>query len=1100
MKTTRITGLLFVLVISISFLATTSLAMAPCTASFFDHCFDVYMDPTSVLSAGPCGYGMKCISQMCTASWDGDVWTPPGSETRCVPCTQAEIDSGTCPTGTIINKTITYEQISYELDITISDPCVQGAACSTLTSYNCLSAACNDGTQDLYCRDGILKSVSDVPFNNPSACVSTFCSGGSDLISPYPSPRVDWVYTLDDTNNNNWVMIQEVIGKYDITDLLKIEGKACCYDEECASNKCDTITKTCFASSETSCTDDKDNDGDGFFDEQDSDCTIDLQVSPDPADYTDTLSADIGSGVYGTTNICDWQGCKSDGSGSCVNSQLCSTSGSSCILSATPNPGYGLTNSYSYYACNKENSATDTIQVKGPYCGDGNCDSGDGETSTNCNADCKDSNEVGSCNDGVDNDGDGLKDEADPDCLITLKITPDPTTVNDVEQAKITANDGSLNLDNKQVKIARSSSDCSSNVVCIISGDTCNFNAPSWTGAQIYYACTDSVNRANDWVSVCVDNVGSSCNDNNACTTNDKVSCYGVCQGTVIAGTHKDCSGTSCVDVANTAAVCTDQCTLDSQCGGESVCGNGFKEGTEECDDGSSNTGTPCVAAYGGSCIYCDTSCNSQTVQGDYCGDTIVNSANGEECDDGNSVTTDDCIDCKDAYCGDGYLHSSENCDDGNTVDGDGCSSSCELDSACSLALNPDCVGDDDCGSNEYCEQDTCTCELTPPPPFCGDGVVDSPEEQCDPKAALDTCGVGEGCFSCSCESDSCIPSDAESWPTTCSDRKDNDCNDECDFDVSCNGAYESACSFVTKIYVNGVDPTVKTPGVNKNNHVFITCEAVDVGRPSFLINASYSGPSSGTCSYHSYDGSSVIYDCGILSSGAYTASCDVDKSLVNSETVSASFTVCNTGSLFVNVTKTNGAPAINAKLTKVRPSPKKVFDERFNPITDTDDPNFGYMDLGDFTVGERLVFTASLDKYGSIFSDITMDTCGDYLLDMVLDDSECRSDCTNQQGYCQASCNGVAGCTFNDLEGDDKIMSACTNGLFKPGMWAPYNDTHRVLCCSDDSNGAPRFQEIIPVEPELSGCMNNLVQKVRINNYAGEPVNLLYISWDKCN
>ncbi|XP_028985840.1 acetylcholinesterase collagenic tail peptide isoform X2 [Betta splendens] len=47
-----------------------------------------------------------------------------------------------------------------------------------------------------------------------------------------------------------------------------------------------------------------------------------------------------------------------------------------------------------------------------------------------------------------------------------------------------------------------------------------------------------------------------------------------------------------------------------------------------------------------------------------YCGDGVVQAANGEECDDRNRVVTDACVKCKHAYCGDGYRHEGdEECD-----------------------------------------------------------------------------------------------------------------------------------------------------------------------------------------------------------------------------------------------------------------------------------------------------------------------------------------------------------------------------------------------------------------------------------------------------
>ncbi|KAM4550271.1 uncharacterized protein V3H82_019420 [Fundulus diaphanus] len=46
------------------------------------------------------------------------------------------------------------------------------------------------------------------------------------------------------------------------------------------------------------------------------------------------------------------------------------------------------------------------------------------------------------------------------------------------------------------------------------------------------------------------------------------------------------------------------------------------------------------------------------------CGDGKVQAQHGEECDDGNQMVTDACLNCKWAYCGDGYRHEGiEECD-----------------------------------------------------------------------------------------------------------------------------------------------------------------------------------------------------------------------------------------------------------------------------------------------------------------------------------------------------------------------------------------------------------------------------------------------------
>ncbi len=75
-------------------------------------------------------------------------------------------------------------------------------------------------------------------------------------------------------------------------------------------------------------------------------------------------------------------------------------------------------------------------------------------------------------------------------------------------------------------------------------------------------------------------------------------------------------------------------------CVSATICGNGVKEGAEQCDAGASN-GAACAPEYGSTCTYCDVSCLEQTVRGPYCGDLVVNGQ--EQCDgtDLGSATCD---------------------------------------------------------------------------------------------------------------------------------------------------------------------------------------------------------------------------------------------------------------------------------------------------------------------------------------------------------------------------------------------------------------------------------------------------------------------------
>ncbi len=126
-------------------------------------------------------------------------------------------------------------------------------------------------------------------------------------------------------------------------------------------------------------------------------------------------------------------------------------------------------------------------------------------------------------------------------------------------------------------------------------------------------------------------------------------------------------------------------------------CGNGTTDTAlgEVCDNGAAN-GTACNADYAGTCTYCTTSCQNQTVTGHFCGDGTTEADNNEQCDKGtdngkicNPDYAGTCNYCDAScmshtltgpYCGDGIQQKpQEQCDDGNRNDRDSCSNTCKL-------------------------------------------------------------------------------------------------------------------------------------------------------------------------------------------------------------------------------------------------------------------------------------------------------------------------------------------------------------------------------------------------------------------------------------
>ena len=114
---------------------------------------------------------------------------------------------------------------------------------------------------------------------------------------------------------------------------------------------------------------------------------------------------------------------------------------------------------------------------------------------------------------------------------------------------------------------------------------------------------------------------------------------------------------------------CNPDCTLAPYCGDDIV----QTADGEQCDDGVN------LATYGynGNSKACGPNCQFAP----YCGDGNVNSLFGEQCDDAGQQLNDGCeSNCMiGPLCGNGKLDPGEECDDGNTVSGDGCSQFCKI-------------------------------------------------------------------------------------------------------------------------------------------------------------------------------------------------------------------------------------------------------------------------------------------------------------------------------------------------------------------------------------------------------------------------------------
>lgn len=308
---------------------------------------------------------------------------------------------------------------------------------------------------------------------------------------------------------------------------------------------------------------------------------------------------------------------------------------------------------------------------------------------------------------------------------------------------------------------------------------------------------------------------------------------------------------------------CFDLIVSRVTCVGGAACGNGEVDEGEACDDGNAQTEE---CEYGNeSCEVCGANCSLEAVDGEYCGDNIVNGA--EQCDGGTGCESDCTLS---AVCGDGVAEDAETCDDGNVVT-ESCAygeESCEVcDETCALvsvtgAYCGDAVinGDEECDGGDGCDVDCTTAAV------CGDGVQEG-SEQCDDGPLTDACNYGQE--SCEVCSESCL---VESIPGEyCGDGIVNG-SEVCDGGAGCS-AECTASSLYDQCEDCISDPSQEVAYTDFNE--MCNGDPLCVAVKECLVNDT-SGPEERSC----FDGIPAECYCGI---GTDLTACEMDTSFVAS-------------------------------------------------------------------------------------------------------------------------------------------------------------------------------------------------------------------------
>ncbi|HEY1554446.1 MAG TPA: DUF4215 domain-containing protein [Kofleriaceae bacterium] len=492
-------------------------------------------------------------------------------------------------------------------------------------------------------------------------------------------------------------------------------------------------------------------------------CTIRTVVGPFCGDHI--CEAADGEDITNCQEDC--MGC---GNGSIDPGEECDN-GSGNTDTPCAAPAYDTATPNTPNTCSTCTTSCTISTVLGPYCGDGTCQGGDGETETNCPADCT------GCGNGLLEGSeacDNGTENTDTPCTTPAYHNPPNTCSTCTTSCAIHTVEGPFcgngTCDTGETKLS-CPADCSGCGNGLLEGTEACDNGAANTDTKCATpayanppATCSTCNTSCQIVTV----EGPFCGNGTCDATETKLNCpadcagcgNGLIQGSEVCDDGAANTNTPCPTPAynanppNTCSYCTLSCALDVVVGpfcgdhacnnGETItscpadcsgCGNGVINGTEACDNGAANTDTPCAApAYASlpnppnTCTTCTTSCAIDVVVGPYCGDGVC-----ENTDEDESNCPSDCT-----GCGNSLIEGTEECDDGmantdtpcttpaynstapNTCTT--CTTMCKLDTV----VGPFC-GDNSCDATDGETKITCPHDCT----GCGNGIKESGEE-CD--------------------------------------------------------------------------------------------------------------------------------------------------------------------------------------------------------------------------------------------------------------------------------------------------------------------------------------------------------------------------------
>ena len=305
------------------------------------------------------------------------------------------------------------------------------------------------------------------------------------------------------------------------------------------------------------------------------------------------------------------------------------------------------------------------------------------------------------CDDGVDNDGDGLTDCDDPNCAGDDACLTDEICDDGLD------NDGDSYIDCNDF-------DCDDDPACEGAGET---------------DCDDGIDNDDNGYVDCDD---FDCNDDPACggTGGDEICDDGIDND---GDSYVDCDDWDCDDDAacggsSESEVCDDGIDNDGDsyvdcddwdCDDDAACGGSSESEVEVCDDGIDMTGTgrrSCgtpVRARSATTRDCDDDwdCDDDAA----CDGSGGSTGEDEVCDDGIDNDGDSFVDCDDWDCDDDPACPGETvCDDGIDNDGNGYTDCEDFDCTYDAACAEDCTDGEDNDGDGYIDCDDFYCDEDP--------------------------------------------------------------------------------------------------------------------------------------------------------------------------------------------------------------------------------------------------------------------------------------------------------------------------------------------------------------------------------------------------